>query len=225
MGRLGKLRFPKRSSKTLIVLVALTIGTLLFFYYSDIDQPTVGELEAYLKTNSLIVGTDVPGEEFQQIYYWYEGKRQIITDGPTNHFNPLTSGRYIAWQETPDGGNQQIVVLYDVLTQARTQLSFYGSSGGLALDQDHVAWEDKTGKTSRIMLYDGHRIRQISGELTSLHPAVNGDKVAFVEYVDTGNCRIQEYDAVTGKTSTVADCLRENAWPRYDGDRLLFESP
>lgn len=222
---MGRLRFGVaiRWWRALVIVLALIAGMLIYAHTSKVDTPAPEAIERYTKDHWLSVGTD-DSSGFQQVYYVYDGIKQIITEGSVNHFNPVYSGRYIAWTETAYGDNQQMLYLYDAVTRVKTQLTFYGSVSSFVLDQNHVVWVPNQ-EQPQIMYYDGARARQISSEHISLRPQINGNLIAYAQHLGGGSWRVMEYNTESQQTRVVAAGDHYQAWPKYINGQLHTDKP
>lgn len=220
MGRLNMAKF-KALLPTLLVAFALTVGSFCYFTVSDSKEPDAKDLKEFLRTNSLTVGADVSGD-YQHVYYLYKGKRYFVTDGPTNHNWVRSNGQYITWLETPYQQNTSFVVLYDLLSKTKTQLTFGGSPSRLALQKNRVVWEDRSGTAPEIYYYDGLVVHRISdGKYPSVRPAIHGNQIAYSQELSRDNFQVVVYNTDSKLSEVVATGDSANAWPSFDGDKLI----
>jgi hypothetical protein len=204
-----------------VILFSIIIATLLYANLTKTNEPSPNDLKLYLKNNKLDAGADVNGD-FQQVYYIYKGKRQYVTDGASNHTWVRSSGNYIAWLETPNQQNNSLVVLYNVLTKAKTQLTFYGVSSWVQLEGNRVVWEDRNGEKPEIYYYDGVLVSKITdGKYPSARPAIHGNRVAYAQELSMNNFQVIVYNTDSKLSEVVATGDSANAWPSFDGDKLI----
>lgn len=219
-----KLR-PVVLAKALLVIAAIGISLYLYTALLRTDEPSSDELKEYLRSNSLQVGATTNGD-YQQVYYDFGTKRHFITETAANRTGVKASGQYLVWLETPAQQNVSLVVLYDLLTKTKTQLTFTGNAQRPAIDGRHVAWEDRSGTTSEIMYFDGSLVQKITdGKYPSIRPAVKGTKVAYAQELGADTWRVVLRDVTSASSEIIYEGGGDKAWPRFEGDSLVTTYP
>lgn len=208
-----------------LVIVAVLGSVMLFRTITKTDTPSADELKGYLKDNQLQVGVAVNGQH-QQVYYLYEGKKIFVTDGASNRTWARASGNYIVWLETPYQSNNNLIYLYDVLSQTKTQLTFYGSSQRPMLDGNRVVWEDHNGEKPSIYYFDGNSAAKLTDDTyPSVRPAIHSNKIAYAQELSTDDWQVVVYNTETKQSEVFSRGQSSEAWPRFEGDQLLVDNP
>ncbi len=217
MGRLAPIRAWHRVPKVVrlwlppIIVVAGTIGFVHVRTFAS-QEPTISELQTYLKDNQLQVGEETVSN-YRQVYYNLNGVIVYLTNGNSNHTAPVASGSRVVWLEELLGGKQ--VFVYDVLTKHKTQLSFTGSQQNPGIDGQSVVWETWTGESLQIKLHNGQTVKQISTGTNSIRPQVQGDKVAYTKRVSNNQWQIVSFTISSGKTDVLETVSGTQAYPRF----------
>lgn len=226
MGRLKAVRlFSGTTVRLFIVFCALIVGFFLYANTSRIDQPSSSELAAYLKNNRLQVGTRTVND-FEQVYFLFNNQRVYVTDGSASRNLPVASGKYIVWTETPYQQSSSLVVLYDVLSRVKTQLTASGTSMRPKLDTNRVVWEDWNGSQAQIYYYDGLIATQLSKDYPSVRPDIRGNQIIYAQELAPNNWQTILYDTNTKQsTVVVAGTQAQAGWPRFEGDKITANNP
>lgn len=224
MERLRHINFKK-----ILIIAMLAVSLLISAYlYRGIiktDGPSTDQLQNYLKSNTLQVGTGVNGD-YEHVYYIFNGKRIYVTEGSSNHTWVKASGRYMVWLETPDQQNTSLVFLYDVISKNTTQLTFYGNARWPIVEGNRVVWEDHNGEKPEIYYYDGLIASKITdGKYPSVRPAIHGNQIAYAQEISTDNFQVVVYDTNNKRSEIVLTGDGTKAWPRFDGDELITDNP
>lgn len=163
--------------------------------------PTTSELATYLQTSQLELGTKVVAG-YQQIYYTYHQQQVILTTASYNHTYQQASGPFVIWEGLFSGGSQ--IFVYNVLTEAETQLTFSGTNSQPSLKGNQVVWRTWDGNHWQINYFDGRQIRQLtSGDTSSVRASTDGTHVIYATQISPDDWKAESFDIASGKTSLV----------------------
>lgn len=116
------------------------------------------------------VGEEVNQNNFRQIYYEYEGEKNLLTTENTTHSAVSQSGENITWM-SQIGANWQIF-LHHIPSSKTIQLTNSGNNVNPKISGDHVVWEGQVQGIWQAFIFDGKKIYQIT---TSATPIQNVD--------------------------------------------------
>ncbi len=220
MGRLNA--HLERRARQVATNWVLPAGLSLFIFFgvhalvAADAPPSVSELATYLQSNSLEVGTaTVAG--YQQIYYMYQGHQVFLTSASYSHLHPVVSGEYVAWQGQIDGAGQ--IFIYDVLTNALTQITSAGTNQSPSIYGHTVAWESWIDDRWQIFYFDGMQVSQITTDPNaSVRASTNGQVIIYAEQFLT-DWQVRSYNIATGLTTLVKQGDEAStAYPRFMAD-------
>ena len=226
MGRLKLPQFPVAVYvRAIFLLVAVAFAVFFYLRSSHINEPTASQIQDYLSNNELQVSTEVVND-FQQIYFVFDGQRVSVTSGKANHTNPIASGKYIVWTETPYQQNTSLMVLYDVLTKTKTQLTFTGTSLRPGMDGNKVVWEDWSSSQPQVYYYDGVTTQQISRGYPSVRPAIKDHQIAYAQELSINYWQTVVYNTQTKQQEVLATGTQEAAgWPKFVDGQFVADKP
>jgi hypothetical protein len=219
MGRLKFSRANIKVSKKLIkpwLIPALTALLLIFGFQYVFHKQEKSEFSSAVQNSNLRVGTETK-QGYQQVYYEYKDKKFFVTDDTLNHTNPYIHRQHIVWVEHVYGADQ--VILFDILSQVTTRLSYSGSNANPVVYEGMVAWEKLQSGKPQIYFFDGQTVEQISKEHPSIRPVISKDSIAYAQQAATEWRVIQR--SIIGITDKIVARGSENdAWPHFVGDEL-----
>lgn len=226
MGRLIRLGLMPKSRRQIyqlitgwILPVTLTVGLLIGLHsFARADTPpSASEIQQYLTTNSLHVGTETVNGH-QQVFYDFTNYRHIfITNTDYNNIHASASGQYITWQGLTNAGSQ--IFRYDLLNDSLIQLTSTGTNQNPFIYQDKLAWESWVDDRWQVFYYDGLNYRQLTnGQNSSIRPVVNGQQVIYAEQVSS-TWRAIAYDIQSGQYTKLREADEPStAYPRLASD-------
>ncbi len=176
--------------------IPLIISIGLFFVIRPVLAQTV-EIP-----HDVTVGTVSGRDNFSQIYYEFNGVREVITDNRYTNASPVSAGEYIVWVSQINGLWQ--VFLYDLTAKITTQLTFVGNNVNSKVEgKGRVVWEGWDGATWQIFFFDGSSTRQLTTGDTSLNPDINGDYISYGRRDISGTWRAVIYSMKDDKSVDV----------------------
>lgn len=217
MGRLVRHSWPLKLLRwAALLVVSLILVFSIGSYVRAGTPPTVSELAEYLKSNQLKVGADT-FENYQQVYYLYEGSKIYMTGAPYNHTNPASSGEWITWQGYEDGTSQ--IYLLNILTEAHLKLTTTGQNQNPSVNGNLVMWESWENERWVIRYYDGQfSYRLTDGTASAVRPRSDGKSIIYAEQGSAG-WTAKRYDLATQQTEVLATGDEaDTAYPRFSRD-------
>lgn len=225
MGRLtlGSTQKIRRLISGWILPVTLTVGLLIGVHsFARADTPpSTSEIQDYLTTNSLHVGTETV-DGYQQVFYDFTNHRHLlITNTTYSNIHASASGQYIVWQGLTGNGSQ--IFRYDLINDSLIQLTSTGTNQNPFVYQDKVAWESWVNDRWQIFFYDGLNYRQLtSGQNPCIRPVVNGQQVVYAEQVSANTWRAISYDIQSGQFTKLREADEPStAYPKIASDGTI----
>jgi beta propeller repeat protein len=220
---MGRLTIPRRSRAVRRLLswlapLAVAVGIVLgvnSLVTAD-TPPDTNQLAQYLQTNTLNTAVESV-EGYQQIYYTYNGQKIFLTGANYSHTQPVVSGEYVAWEGLINGAGQ--IYVYDVLTQALTQVTSASTNQNPAIYQNTVAWESWQDNSWQIFYYDGFSVKQISADgVPSVRPTIRGRQIIYAEQFSDGWAAMS-YDLSSGQYTVLrTGDEASTAYPHFEAD-------
>jgi Tol biopolymer transport system component len=172
--------------------------------------------------SNLVVGTQVVGDR-QQVFVEREGIRRFITNDERNHLSPQLGGSKLVWTEEQGGSSQ--VVVYDLVSKERVQLSQLRSNSAPVTDGSIVAWQGLSGDEWSVYVYDTKNpgVKKLSGNDPAIRPFVYEGKVLFTKQIDKQSDMWQTvlYDSSNGELRSVTEgTAAEAAYPRFENGQI-----
>lgn len=177
-------------------VLPFAISAALFLIVRPVLAQTAG------LPHDVTVGTVSDESGFRQVYYEFNGSREIITSGRFTSADPITQGGLVAWISQINGLWQ--IFLYDLSAKVTTQLTFTGNNVNPRIDDvGRIVWEGWDGNTWQIFFFDGKSIRQLTTGDTSLNPDLSGDYISYGRRDITGTWRAVIYSIKDDKSVDV----------------------
>jgi beta propeller repeat protein len=199
---MGRLRRVRRVLIAWVLPAVVAVG-VIFGVNSLVTAdtpPNTDQLAQYLQTNSLDPAVESV-EGYQQIYYRYNGQKVFLTGANYSHIKPVASGEYVAWEGLNSGAGQ--IYIYNVLTDALTQVTSASTNQNPAIYQNTVAWESWQDNSWQIFYYDGFSVKQISADgVPSVRPSIQGHQIIYAEQFSDGWASLS-YDLTTGQYTVI----------------------
>lgn len=180
--------------------VRLYLPIILSIFLFILYQPTYAQLTdnntnlgLYVVSNNVEVGTVPNPENYQQIYFEYEGKRNVITNTNYTNGSVYSNHEYVVWTSLIEGFWQ--VFRHHIPTKTTIQLTHGSNNGNPKVNSNgQVVWESWVNNAWQIYLYDGKSSKAISsGGLVAQNPVIEGNFVVYSQKGINGTWKAMAY--------------------------------
>jgi hypothetical protein len=200
----------KNKVKRLLLVFVLPLGASMGLFF--LVHPTFAQLLSdkerlaqFVATKALSVGAEKKENDYSQIYYVFEDKKNFLTSDNYPHGAPYTEGENIVWMEQIDGSWQ--IFYFNVLTGSTIQLTNSGNNVNPKVSNGNVVWEGWVpsmvpgqGGNWQLFVYDGKVIRQFTQGDLATHPDIEGDYIVYARKNEGGLWRSEAYSIKENKT-------------------------
>jgi hypothetical protein len=217
------------TSASLYLPVILAILLFIFIKPSHaqfLDYDT--RLASYAVNNDFEVGTVTNEDNINQIYFEYDGKRNVITDTNYTNGSPYSSHEYIVWMGLIDGYWQ--IFRHHIPTKTTIQLTHSANNANPKVNTNgDVVWESLVysidgSSTWQIFLYDGKSSKQISeNSLLSQNADIDGDYVVYSTKGINNVWTSYAYSIEAQSTKEIA-VGQDSRYPHLDGKNIYLSS-
>ena len=207
-----------------VLPVALLLGIHTAVFANQ--PPSTGELGNFINNGGHLRAGSVVQNDYQQVYYEYNGNYFYITDEPYNHTNVASQGRFMAWERVVHGRSQ--IVLYDAVTRADRTIASSGANARPTVDEfGNVAWQKWDGAFWQVYHYSyvNNTLTAVTRDTySSIRPDVQGSDVAYTRK-DASNWRTYRYNVSNQqREEVITGTALDAAWPQFKNDGSLSTS-
>ncbi len=178
-------------------------------------------LAQYVVANNVNVGVQADEEGITQIYFDYDGTRNVITAERRTSASPVTEREYITWMSEIAGFWQ--IFLYHIPSKTTTQLTYSGSNTNPRVSDGKVVWEgweyNPPAGGWQIYLYTGTSILKLTSGDISINPEIEGDYVVYGRKDANGTWRSVGY-SISGQSWIDIAVGEKSQYPKLKNKKI-----